>query len=207
MGLLHGIRFWRRKWVVLTALGFPASLAGEHVQMPANMGQILLSGWCPGRLMPHPIPSCPSAASTRGGLCWQRRMVGGGIPLLLPKDLSETQVVLWSLRPVLGCASKTIRNQVPALAGAPVWKCLPEAKGLGEGTAVDGKVTCKVVRLPGKAQTVESVKKGSVSKSKREKRGLRRSWNQLGCVYQLDLEVLVGFFSRQRLFLVWGCEQ
>lgn len=101
-------------------------------------------------------------------------MVGGGIPLLLPQDLNETHLVL-SLRSVLGCALKTTRNKVPALVGAPAWKCLPEAKGLSEVTAVDGKATFKVIIFLGKTQTVGNGKEGSVSKTKREKHGLRRS--------------------------------
>lgn len=52
MGLLHGIRFWRRKWVVLTALAFPAGLTGKHVEISVTTGQIFLPGWCPCKLMP-----------------------------------------------------------------------------------------------------------------------------------------------------------
>lgn len=100
--------------------------------------------------------------------------MGGGIPLLLPKNLSEAQLVL-SLRLVLGWTLKTTGNQVPALAGAPAWKCLRKAKGLDEGTAVGRKATCEVLILPGKAQTVGNGRKGSVRKRKREKCGVRRS--------------------------------
>lgn len=66
------------------------------------------------------------------------------------------------------------RNHIPALEGACAWKCPAEAKGLGKGTAVDRRATCKVITLPRKAQSVGNGKKGSVSKRNTEKCGLRR---------------------------------
>lgn len=40
------------------------------------------------------------------------------------------------------CA-ETTGSQISALAGNPAWKCLSVAKGLGEGTAVDRKASCR----------------------------------------------------------------
>lgn len=175
MGLLYGIRFGRRKCVVLTALGFPACLTGKHMDMPANMGFCSLTDVLPGWCL---LPSTLALMLHQPGLRWQRRMVCGGIPVLMTQDLRKPRLVL-SLKPVLGCVLKTTKNQVPAPAGAPAWKCLPEAKGLGKGTAVDKRAMCRVIIFPGKAWTVGNGKKGNVSMRKREKHGLMRSWNQL----------------------------
>lgn len=187
MGVLHGIRFWRKNGVLLTALGFPACWSGKYVEMPASMEQILLPGWC----LSFPLLF---RTSQRGA------------------DLAEDDTELWD---PAALAPKAERDQLDLVTVAlSSWLCLEDHQEPGPSFARSmclemsswgkrsgqrhnwgqkGHMPVHII-LSRKAQSMGNGKKYSVSKRNREKCGLRQSWSQLGCINHLDLELLAGLF-------------
>lgn len=180
---------------MLTALGFPACLTGRHVEISVTMGQIFLPGWCPCKLMP---PSSLSSSSmqhqTEKGYTGRGGWWVAGSRYSFPKTEwvplgTVTEACSWlCIEDHQEPGPSSGRNSCLEM---PSW-----GKGSGQGDRCGHKDHVQV----GKAQTVWNGKEGSAIKSNREKRGLKRSWNQLGSVYQLDLEVLAGFLLGRSFF-------
>ena len=117
-----GTGYWRSKQVAFIELEVPVCLTEKCMKMPAKHGAGFApladvpTGLCLLPFLLAPTLHQPEEACTDLAWCRRRKIVTGGIPLLLTPDPSRSLLVLPS-RPILNSALKTTGSQVSALAG------------------------------------------------------------------------------------------